>query len=90
MLLWLTDAASVDHSLATASREASVSEMTLMQKSAAIRKIVPWETVAAALWPAGPPTTRSIQLGGIRHLFWFVLAWAQFRRWGVDPHRPGH
>ena len=80
MLLWLIDAAGVDPELVAASREASASGATLMQKSAAIRRLVPWETVAAALGQSQPPNTRATPSGGIRQSFWSVLASARLRR----------
>jgi len=50
MLLWLIPAAGVDQGLVETAYEASKSSASLQGKSAAIRKIVPWEVVAEALW----------------------------------------
>lgn len=80
MLLWLIDAAGVDPDLAAAACEASATGATLMQKSAAIRRLVPWETVAAALWPASQPGARSAHSGNVRRFLLSALTWARFRR----------
>jgi hypothetical protein len=50
MLLYLSTAAGVDRRLLIAAKRTSARSSTLMQKSAAIRCVIPWETVAAALW----------------------------------------
>jgi hypothetical protein len=50
MLLYLANAAGVDRKLVAAANRAFIKGTTLMQKSSAIRGIIPWETVAAALW----------------------------------------
>ena len=51
LLLYLADASGVDQKLVAAAKRAFAKGTTLMQKSGAIRAIIPWETVAAALWP---------------------------------------
>jgi len=51
MLLYLADASGVEPKLVAAAKRAFTNGTTLMQKSGAIRAIIPWETVAAALWP---------------------------------------
>jgi hypothetical protein len=51
MLLYLADASGVEPKLLAAANRAFANGTTLMQKSGAIRAIIPWETVAAALWP---------------------------------------
>jgi hypothetical protein len=79
MLLWLIDAAGVDRTLVAASRQAAERGTTLMQKSATIRKLVPWEMVAVALWPAG---AAKIHSGWRKWLFWFAPAWTWFGRRG--------
>jgi hypothetical protein len=50
MLLWIIDAAGVSPNLAKAARRATEKKDSLMAKSAAIRKLVPWEVLADALW----------------------------------------
>jgi len=50
MLLWIIDAAGVKPNLVKAARRVSVHGSTLQQKSAAIRKLVPWQELANALW----------------------------------------
>jgi len=50
MLLWIIEAAGVKASLVKAARRVSAQRSTLQQKSAAIRKVVSWETLAEALW----------------------------------------
>ena len=50
MLLYLASASGVDRKLLAAARHASARGTTLMEKSGAIRALIPWETVAAALW----------------------------------------
>ncbi len=50
MLLYLATAARVDRKLCLAAKRASTKGESLMQKAKAIRAIIPWETVAAALW----------------------------------------
>ena len=50
MFLYLATAARVDRTLCLAAKRASTRGATMMQQSTAIRAIIPWETVAAALW----------------------------------------
>ncbi len=50
MLLWLISAAGVSSKLVNAARRASAGVSTMQHKSASIRKQVPWEIVAIALW----------------------------------------
>jgi hypothetical protein len=50
MLVYLADAAGVSRAKVTAARKFLGSSGSLMQQSAGIRKIVPWELVAIALW----------------------------------------
>jgi hypothetical protein len=50
MLLWIIAAAGVKPSLVNAARRVSTHGSTLQQKSAAIRRLVPWEELAVALW----------------------------------------
>lgn len=50
MLLWLTEAAGVDDSLIAAARESAANGATLMERSGAIRRHVPWETLRHALF----------------------------------------
>lgn len=50
MLLYLARAAGVNPSSIAAAELASAEVRTPMQKSGAIRSVIPWETVAAALW----------------------------------------
>lgn len=52
MLLWLIPAAGVTRSLVRAASEAGRKPGTMMAQSAAIRRVVPWAVVEAALWPA--------------------------------------
>jgi len=51
MLLYLASASGVDGALVAAANQAFAERTTLMQASGTIRKIVPWETIAKALWP---------------------------------------
>jgi hypothetical protein len=51
MLLYLIDAARVDRKLVTKARSEASRGKTLMQKSALVRKVVPWSVIAEALWP---------------------------------------
>lgn len=50
LLLYLAKASGVNPKLFRAADLAFAQEKTLMQKAGAIRAIIPWETVAAALW----------------------------------------
>jgi hypothetical protein len=50
MLLWIITASGIKPNLVKAVRRASAHASTLQQKSAAIRKLVPWDEVADALW----------------------------------------
>ncbi len=50
MLLWLVDAAGIPRSLVKTARGASAKPGTMQRKAAAVRKVVPWDLVAAALW----------------------------------------
>lgn len=50
MLLWIIAAAGVKPNLVKTARRASTHGSTLQQKSAAIRRLVPWEELAGALW----------------------------------------
>lgn len=50
MLLWIIEAAGVKPALVKAANRASASGSTLPEKSAAIRKLVPWEELAGAPW----------------------------------------
>ena len=58
MLIWLIDAAGLGGKLDTAFRRSLGEMKTLMQKSGAIRRRVPWEDVAAALWSGLAPPRR--------------------------------
>lgn len=51
MLLYLAKAARVNRKLLAAARCASAKKLALAQKSSAVRAVIPWEIVAAALWP---------------------------------------
>jgi hypothetical protein len=50
MLLYLARAAGVARTRLAAARRDAAAGRTLMEQSAAIRKIIPWEVVAAKLW----------------------------------------
>lgn len=50
MLLYLLGAAGVDAKLVTAATRAVRRSRTMMEKSAAIRRLVPWRVIAARLW----------------------------------------
>ena len=50
MLLWIITAAGIKPSLIKAAQRASIHGFTLQQRSAAIRRLVPWDELAAALW----------------------------------------
>lgn len=58
MLLWLILAARLQPDYARAARHAAKSGSTMMQKSGALRRAVPWDVVAAALWDSGRPTVQ--------------------------------
>ena len=51
LLLYLASAAKVEQRLIDAAASEFDNGASLMQKSGAIRKIIPWETVATAIWP---------------------------------------
>ena len=51
MLLWLLPAVGVSPVRVRAARSSAAREKTMMAQSAAIRRVVPWEVVAEALWP---------------------------------------
>jgi hypothetical protein len=53
MLLWLIEASGIDKLIVDEAQRASVAGKTMMQKAGAIRRVVPWDVLAAALWPAG-------------------------------------
>jgi hypothetical protein len=53
MLLWLIEAAGVRQDLVQAARSACGTGTTLMQKSGAIRRHVPWAEVYDVLWGSG-------------------------------------
>lgn len=60
MLLYLATASGVDHSLLAAAKRSCGKGTTLMRQSGAVRAIMPWETVAAALWARySPPHARA-------------------------------
>jgi hypothetical protein len=50
MLLWIIDAGGVDKKLVKSVNKSIKGLGSMQQKSAAIRKIVPWEVLAEALW----------------------------------------
>jgi hypothetical protein len=50
MLLWIIEAAGVKPALVKATKRASANGSTLQEKSAAIRRLVPWEELAGTLW----------------------------------------
>ena len=50
MLLWIIDAAGVSPELVKAARRVAEKKDSMMAKSAAIRKLIPWEMLADALW----------------------------------------
>jgi len=51
LLLYLAKASGVDSQLVASANRAFEKRTSLMQAAGAIRAIVPWVTVAAALWP---------------------------------------
>ena len=53
MLLYLIDAAGVDADLVREANAQAAHGRTLQSKSAAVRKVVPWEVVERALWKRG-------------------------------------
>jgi hypothetical protein len=53
MLLWLIEAAGVRQDLVQAARSACETGTTLMQKSGAIRRHVPWAEMYDVLWGSG-------------------------------------
>ncbi len=50
MLVYLAQASGLKRSLLLAAMRVLARRQTLMEKSAAIRKMVPWKTIALALW----------------------------------------
>ena len=50
MLLWIIEAARVDQDMIKEVKAVSARLTIMQQQSAAIRRIVPWETLARALW----------------------------------------
>ena len=50
MLIWIIDAAGVNKKHVFMARNAAKQGRTMQAKSAAIRKIVPWEFLAETLW----------------------------------------
>lgn len=50
MLLWLIEAAGVSKDLVEAAQRASAEGTSLMQKSGAIRRVVPWTVLYDAIW----------------------------------------
>lgn len=50
MLLWLIEAAGVDEGLVSQAKRDFSQGASMMQQSAIIRRIVPWDIVAMALW----------------------------------------
>jgi hypothetical protein len=50
MLLWLIDAAGVESRLVSAARRSAAKATALVQKSAAVRKHVPWAEMENVLW----------------------------------------
>ena len=50
MRLWLIDAAGVDRKVYREARKAFAANSTLQRQAGAIRKVVPWDVVEAALW----------------------------------------
>jgi hypothetical protein len=51
LLEWLVRAAGVNPKVVRAARAAAAKHETMMAQSGAIRRVVPWEAVRAALWP---------------------------------------
>lgn len=51
MLVYLAEASGVPQAQAVAAREVLRSKASLASQAAAVRKIVPWGTIEAALWP---------------------------------------
>ena len=56
MLLWLIEAGGVNPSLVSAARHESAKEQSMQRQSAVIRRHVPWEVVAEALWRTSDTT----------------------------------
>lgn len=50
MLLWLADAAGIDRGKLRRAKRAALKESSMPGRSAAIRRLVPWEDVRQALW----------------------------------------
>ena len=50
MLLWLIEASGVRNGLVISARRACMGASSLQQKSAAIRKHIPWDELEAVLW----------------------------------------
>ena len=55
MLLYLANAAGIDRKLLATGKQSFAKGATLMGKSRMIRSVIPWETVAAALWAGYSP-----------------------------------
>jgi len=58
MLLWLLPAAGVSPKLVRVARAAAAKQETMMAQSGAMRRVVPWEVVAARLWAANSGTRK--------------------------------
>ncbi len=62
MLLWLIKVAEVRNELVISARRACKGASSLQQKSAAIRKYIPWDEVETALW--SKKRTRNVRRAG--------------------------
>lgn len=61
MLLWLIGSAGVQPSKVLAARKAAQAAQSMGSKSAAIRRIVTWENLQAALWPPSRSVGRRLK-----------------------------
>lgn len=50
MLLWLIEAAGIDAALVRQAKRKTTHGSTMMQQSAAVRRLVPWEMMERQLW----------------------------------------
>lgn len=60
MLLWLIRYSNVDAQLFVAASKAAHGGASSSARAAAVRKVVPWTAIEAALWPSTQRTTNAI------------------------------
>lgn len=68
MLVYLAEAARLDSATVLRAKRIVRGQGTLMQKAGAIRRIVPWSVIAAALWPPKDRTWTRKRVEGLQAL----------------------